>query len=1059
MSEDDMAAWMNAYSALWHPAALWGAAGPPRVESPYDYETPQQHHIYGVPESPPLMLSEDWPERVRQAGAVILHGTKDRSVTMEKAHEALTQMAPGPFPSFGDGSQATPETTQDATLPITSTIPPDAAAVQTRLAALGPEQVRPFFAIGLGYLLLSALSEAMEHENLLEREAFWLDVQRALAELAGVPYPKPAVEGMPGPIEEEPTLFSDEPGDEASLPATPHAQETISEAPTVDTEQAAPGDTDVANFPEVAEAQRLEGEGYNGYGSAGRSYYEKLKTLDPWYAHLHSAARRLQSAREVLYPVTIYLLDLLLLDRQNLDQAWPASFSLGIPLNIIASSVLLEELREKQPERFEALRQKLASGEAEVCGGCFQEREDNLLPIESQLWNLLHGQAVSRELLGQAVAVFARQRYYGHPQLPLFLSTCGLNRAILVPFDESAGPQFRSTVVSWPSPDGKQLDAFARMPFPADSSETFFNLGHNLHKTIREDHSATLAFLHKHKPAAPWYEDFLELGRFGPIFGEWKTFSTYFNQATTGEYSSTHAPDEFHYDYLSARSGYGTVEGKGPTGRPVSGLASHTRLRRRLETCWTLAAMQRGLAGKNDPLRAEETLAALEDRLERAGPDFTGGLDDLEKSLGRSEQEVLQNLGDRLLARATGTEPGYLLLNPCSFRRRVPLELSGATTALPIGDAIKACQFDGDKLLVVAEIPALGFAWIPRAGPPGTPPPTMRIRMADETHVRNEFLEAEIDPQTGGLHSIADRRSMMNRMSQRLVFNPGSTMKANGVKVTSTGPALGEIMTEGVLLGPQQQVLAKFRQRFRIWLGRPVLELRMEITPEQPSAGYPWQAYFGCRFAWGDERATLLRGINGVSYVTTHLRPQTPDFFEVRGQRHNTVILTGGLPFLRRHENRMVDVILMPQGETANVFELAVGLDREYPMQSALEWITPVPVLATSKGPPHVGASSWLYHLDTLNLLLTSMRPGGLERAAAYAEPGTTPRDRFDAITVRLLECGSQSGQAEFHCVRNPSRAAVLSARGDLLLEAGISGDAATIEVTPNDINQLQIEF
>jgi len=47
------------------------------------------------------------------------------------------------------------------------------------------------------------------------------------------------------------------------------------------------------------------------------------------------------------------------------------------------------------------------------------EREDALLPVESQLWNLLKGQAVTRALLGSDVQVFARKRFAAHPQLPL----------------------------------------------------------------------------------------------------------------------------------------------------------------------------------------------------------------------------------------------------------------------------------------------------------------------------------------------------------------------------------------------------------------------------------------------------------------------------------------------------------------------------------------------------------------------------------------------------------------------------------------------------------------
>ena len=75
---------------------------------------------------------------------------------------------------------------------------------------------------------------------------------------------------------------------------------------------------------------------------------------------------------------------------------------------------------------------------------------------------------------------------------------------------------------------------------------------------------------------------------------------------------------------------------------------------------------------------------------------------------------------------------------------------------------------------------------------------------------------------------------------------------ATAVKVTSTGPCLGEIITEGDLFDEQNRVLAHFQQRFRAWLGRPVLEVRIEITPEHQPQGYPWHAYFGAQFAWRD---------------------------------------------------------------------------------------------------------------------------------------------------------------------------------------------------------------
>src|SRR5262249_57065155 len=186
------------------------------------------------------------------------------------------------------------------------------------------------------------------------------------------------------------------------------------------------------------------------------------------------------------------------------------------------------------------------------------------------------------------------------------------------------------------------------------------------------------------------------------------------------------------------------------------------------------------------------------------------------------------------------------------------------------GGPVKSSEFlDGTGRLVV-EVPGLGFAWVPAPVAPGTPKPPARMRLADERSVRNEFFEATIDPATGGLVSIRDHRSRTNRLSQQLVYNPGSTMQARKVTVTSVGAALGELVSEGVLLDEQGAELASFRQRFRAWLGRPILEMRVEITPRHEPSGYPWHGYYGCRFAWRDERSPLLRGVIGTGYVTSH---------------------------------------------------------------------------------------------------------------------------------------------------------------------------------------------
>jgi hypothetical protein len=914
LADDDVATFLNGYRALWHPAAVMGAAGPPRAASPYDHEQPQAGFVYAVPETPPSQLPDDWEDRVRRAGAVAFRATADAAVTLANLRNALRD--------HGD--------------------PPPAALLE-----LADDRAAPFFGVGLGFLCVEALFEAMNHENLLNTAELWADVTAAAAALTG----------------------------------------------------------------EDADAPRR---------------------------HLQTAAERLLSARDVLYSVPIYHVDLWLPDADRLESPWPAALEKGLPLNVVASASLLGRLGREHPERLAELRERLAADLVEVCGGPYREREDALLPLESQLWNLTRGQSVYRELLGREVRVFARRRFGHHPLLPLLLQSVGISRAILLAFDESVLPTPRGTTASWPSPDGKQVEVFSRPPLPADSPQTYFHLAHHLHRTIMQDSTATLAFLHRSKPAHACYADVLELTRLAPVLGQRATLSTYLDNVTPGEYLSAGTPDDFHGDYLVERSAQSAPEGAEPAGAakpgvpdPVSGFARHVRERRQLDAAWTLAALYRGLGGQ--PTEDAPTLARLEDRFEADG--------DSDKEINAALERVAATLAGRLVARGEPGRAGFLVLNPCAFTRRVTLELADARP--PVDGPVKASQHEGNGARVVVEVPALGFAWVPRSGGEAATAPA-RMRLADERAVRNEFFEAEIDPATGGLKSIRDARTRLGRLGQQLVFNPGSTMRCREVKVTSTGPALGEIVCEGTLVDAQDEVLATFRQRFRAWLGRPTLDLRIEIQPTRPPQGYPWHSYFGARFAWRDERVSLLRGELGTSYVTSHTRPETPDFLEMRLGRQSTALFTGGLPFHQRNGSRMLDVILVTEGERATAFELGIALDREYPMQAALGLATPAPAVPTDRGPPHVGATGWLFHVDAPNVMLTTLRPA---------------LDGADAVTVRLLECGLGNGPAQLRCVRDPKRAFLVDSRGQTLTDLPIEGDAALLDIARNDLVQVRVEF
>jgi hypothetical protein len=584
---------------------------------------------------------------------------------------------------------------------------------------------------------------------------------------------------------------------------------------------------------------------------------EASEAASAWLTHLQAAAEKLKSAREVLYPVSIHWLDLHRLDEKSFDGPLPAAVELGIPTNFVASSQTLETLARTYPEKFALLRPLFEKDLLEVCGGLYREREEALLPVDSQFWNLREGLAAARSVTGRDVRVFARQTFGHYPRLVGELASVGIVKMLFLAFDDTIGiPTFSTPVVSWTSPDGKSVDAFVRAPKPADKPETFFNLGNTWFKTTREDHYATVCLGHAPgAAAAPWYRDLLALSRLAPVLGTWSTISRYMGEVSAGEYPPSPTADDFHHDALGARTERHLTD-------PVTGFAKHFRTRRRIDACWTYAGLLRAIAGKADTLNVADALGGIERAFE-TDPSFgiePGGLAELETAIPAA-------LAERLQSRAAANQPGYMLLNPCGFARRYALELDGYRHPLPVEGIVKASQLDGTTLRAVVEVPALGFAWIPRTGIPGTPAMSSRMKSADPKTftIRNEFFEAEVDPTTGGLKGIRDHKNLVNRVGQRLVFNPVSRMVAEKVTITHSGPALAEIVSEGSLIGEQEQELAKFKQRFRAWLGRPLLELRIELTPKMPPAGYPWHAYYGCRFGYRARRFSEGRGESRIS--------------------------------------------------------------------------------------------------------------------------------------------------------------------------------------------------
>jgi hypothetical protein len=416
-----------------------------------------------------------------------------------------------------------------------------------------------------------------------------------------------------------------------------------------------------------------------------------------------------------------------------------------------------------------------------------------------------------------------------------------------------------------------------------------------------------------------------------------------------------------------------------------------------------------------------------------------------ETDLSSLEAHWAKKLADRIQVRSADGQPGLMVFNPCSFTRRVALEVDDFRGAIPVADPVKAAEFNGSVAKLVVEVPAFGFAWVPRVGTAAPAKP--RLKLAEGLTVRNEFIECDIDVNTGGVRSFRDARTRATRFGQQLVFNPGSKMVARDIAITNTGAALGEITSTGDLIDERDEVLATYKQRVRAWLGRPVLELRIELDAKHQPTGYPWHSYFGARFGWRDDRAVLFRGVNGANTQTGYTRPVSPDYLEVRLGSERSFLFTGGLPFVQRHGARMADVVLVPEGEQCRTFDLLLATDRDYPMQTALGWVAPAPVVVTEKGPPHIGASGWLAHVDMPSLLVTCLKPCEPSEGATRAVAGT------------LIETAGFGGAAEVRFARDPNRAALVDGTGKPLQPLTMTGDAIPLEYSAGETLRVKAEW
>ncbi|MEW4567810.1 glycosyl hydrolase family 38 [Tautonia sp. JC769] len=784
---------------------------------------------------------------------------------------------------------------------------------------------------------------------------------------------------------------------------------------------------------------------------------------------LRAAFELLTESRERYYPVDSFAVDLHLLDVASPADALADPLEARTPFTILAPAQAVAALAEKNPEDVARLRSAIDEGWADVVGGPFAETGEGLRPVETVLWQFREGAATYRKHLDdRTVETLAGRRFALYPMRPQVAKRFGFRYALHLAFDDGTFPVSRESKRLWESPEGANLESLTRPPLAADRNATALTLAWEMARSMRDDHVATLGLVHWPNQVADWFRDLRRSATYSPVLARWATIGDYFHLTDRPYEVLRPKLDQYATPYLDQAVSRGDPS-------PIGRRARHLRLRARLDLVDSFRSLAAALDFVGEPLADEEgplpagssAVAEAERLLE------TGKLDEAEAAIAGLESQWSAEAARRVVPPAgapegNGSEAmeqgGALILNPLSIPRRVSVVLPDVSNPPPSEGPVRASQFTARGTEAVVTLAGFGYAWIPRdAGSSAVPPGMSETVNARGRVLRNEMLRLEIDEATGGIRSLMGANDEDPRLGQQLVIagvsQPDkkgqmrhSRMKASALEVEYGGPALVQAVSTGQILHPiEDRPLASFRQRFRLWSGRPVLELEIELSDLDDAwlasiaDGPGWSKYLASRWAWPDANATLRRSSMLGLQSTTADRPETAEVLDITARRQHTALLFGGLAHHQRHGQRMLDTLLVAGRESERTFRMGIALDLEHPFQAALDLLSPPALVPTGGGPPRSGPVGWFFHLDAKSVAVTRVEPvildGGEGRGLAF----------------HLLETGGRSVRCKLRLFREPISARQTDFHDERIVELSIQGDAVQLDLTPHELARVVV--
>jgi alpha-mannosidase len=657
-----------------------------------------------------------------------------------------------------------------------------------------------------------------------------------------------------------------------------------------------------------------------------------------------------------------------------------------------------EFMAEKFPEVIKRLKKYLKEGKVELIGGTYGQPMGTMFGGESNIRQIVVGRELIRKVLDYELVTFLEEEEFTHPQIPQLAAGAGFRYASLAQLDtwgRAGCPTQEFNAFRWKGIDGTTI--------PTIPKNALFGCGPEQMKQLAES-PAFKKLKALGKPLLFAWEEFgwespeqpaylTSPARYKQVSDKWPvefvTCKDYLDKYGSQIKETVFLPMDAWDKSLTWGLGGDQlrvmdrkVEGLLLAAERFDAIASTLGMRSQvelLEKAWCdLLASQSHDVGLCESSRWQGDMMAPYDRVEDKH-NFTWGeigynhLDAAEKQGNTALDAALAHLVAKInSAEGKQGSKAVTVLNPSGWQRSDLLQ-TGRVYPIPETAAdivvkdrtgrvvpsqiVKADRDPQGNLIVanvafpVRKVPSVGYGtyyleFVPKAVAAKTT--DLRIDQSALT-LENEHLKVRLDPATGGIAGLLDKRSGREMLDSKLGAFPHFTGRPNpNLSLTPEPPPMYDSakskaaidwLQKGPLLATVRAQHAwkylRFETRVTLAAGSPYVEVVTRTFTKVPPHSDPWppaniKAGYWMSFKPAFQIAQVVRDYPLAIDTTEKKQFHALTFADFVGKDRGLLVLHPGTQWFSRNENGEIANLLMREWESHWTKEYGWPLYCEY---------------------------------------------------------------------------------------------------------------------------------